>query len=144
MDKSPYAFDFLVHQFEIILKNIKKPVYKEEINRLMNKEEWFEIFKVAKDKKNRNYKHGILERTACVGSLAICIYDNYPTVDIDLLLAGIIVYGFKDAIGKKPIYDFLQNENLKQIAYKKSRKKPNREFFLFDELFKIDSRLVSY
>lgn len=141
MDRSPYALEFLLHQFDTILKSIKKPVYKEEVNNLLKKDDWFEVFKVVKDTKSRDYKHGVLERTAAVGSLAICLYDNYPVVDIDLILSGVVVFGFKDAVGRKQVYEVLKNEDLKQIAFKKSRKKTRIEFFLFDQLFKIDNKL---
>lgn len=141
MDKSPYALDFLMHQLETVIRNIKKPAYREEVNRVVDNQDWFETFKTAKDSKSRNYRHGILERTCAVGSLAMCLYDNYPLFNIDLILSGVVISGFRDAVGRKQVYDFLKNDELRQIVYKKSRKKPQVEFFLFDELFKIDNKL---
>ncbi|MEZ0323366.1 MAG: hypothetical protein ABWJ98_03535 [Hydrogenothermaceae bacterium] len=144
MDKTPYAEDFLLQQLELIVKNIKKPAYREEVNRFLENKDWFNLFKIARDRKARNYKNGILERVAALGSLALCIYDNYPTIDIDLILSAIVIAGFKDAVGKKPVYDFLKNDEIKNVAFKKSRKKHKIEYFLFDELSKIDSRVYSY
>lgn len=141
MDKTPYSREFLLHQLEIVLKSIKKPSYRQEVEKFISNREWFELFKIARDKKHRNYQSGILERTASVGSLSLCLYDNYPTVDIDLILAGIVISGFRDALGKKQVYDYLSEEEIKSIIFKKSRKKPKIEYFLFDELFKIDSRV---
>lgn len=141
MDKTPYAEDFLLHQLDIVIKNIKKPSYKKQLDIFLGRQDWFDIFKIAKDKKSRNYKGGILERTCAVGSLALCIYDNYPTIDIDLILSGIVIAGFKDCIGKKIVYDTLESEDIKHIVFKKSRKKPKVEYFIFDELFKIDLRV---
>lgn len=143
MDKTPYAEDFLINQLDMIIKNIKKPEYKQEVLSLLNNREWFDIFKIAKDRKSRNYRGGILERTSAVGSMALCMYDNYPTINIDIILTGIIVAGFKDAIGKKAVYDILSNEEVKALAFKKSRKKPTVEYFIFDELFKIDFTIYS-
>lgn len=143
MDKTPYAEDFLIHQLDIVIKNIKKPSYRKQLDTFLGKQDWFEIFKVAKDKKYRNYKGGILERTCALGSLALCIYDNYPTIDIDLILSGIVIAGFKDSIDKKIVYDALENEDIKQIVFKKSRKKPKVEYFIFDEIFKIDFRVYT-
>lgn len=142
MDKSPYALDFLLHQLQTVIRNIRKPSYREEVNRMVDNHDWFETFKIAKDSKSRNYRHGILERTSAVGSLAMCFYDNYPLFDIDLILSGVVISGFRDAVGRKQVYDLLKNDELKQIVYKKSRKKPRVEFFLFDELFKIDNKLI--
>ncbi|MCX7761048.1 MAG: hypothetical protein N2Z81_07655 [Hydrogenothermaceae bacterium] len=144
MDKTPYAEEFLLNQLELIVKSIKKPVYKEEVNRFLKNEEWFNLFKIAKDKKSRNYKNGILERVTALGSLALCLYDNYPIIDIDLILSAVVIAGFKDAIGKKPVYDYLKNDEIKSIVFKKSRKKPKVEYFLFDEIVKIDSRVYNY
>ncbi|MCX7738354.1 MAG: hypothetical protein N2Z80_02915 [Hydrogenothermaceae bacterium] len=143
MDRTPYAEEFLIHQLEIVISNIRKPSYREEIQKLMNNREWFGIFKRAKDRKLRNYTGGILERTASIGALSLCLYDNYPMIEIDLILSGVVVAGFRDSVGKKQIYDNLSNSELKSVAFKKSRKKPKLEYFLFDELFKIDIKVVS-
>ncbi|MGC9121202.1 MAG: hypothetical protein ACP5G3_07080, partial [Sulfurihydrogenibium sp.] len=93
MNKTPYALDFLWHQIELIKNNVRKPKYKELLNKIFENKEMVELFEKAKDRKGRNYQNGILERTASVGSLAMCLYDNYPTVDIDLILTGVILAG---------------------------------------------------
>ncbi|MEJ5172877.1 MAG: hypothetical protein WHT47_04115 [Hydrogenothermaceae bacterium] len=144
MDKTPYAEEFLLQQLELIVKSIKKPAYREEVNRFLENKEWFNLFKITRDRKSRNYKNGILERTTAIGSLALCLYDNYPTIDIDLILSAIVIAGFKDAIGKKPVYDFLKNDEIKSVVFKKSRKKPKVEYFLFDEIVKIDGRVYNH
>lgn len=143
MNKTPYAEDFLLHQLEIIKSNIKKPIYKELVEKFLDDKELFEKFKEAKDKKSRNYKGGILERVASTGSLALCMYDNYPIIDIDLILTGIILSGFRDSLGRPFFYKYIEKyNNLKELLYKKSRKKAKIEHFIFDEIMKIDEKII--
>ncbi|WP_028950121.1 hypothetical protein [Sulfurihydrogenibium subterraneum] len=145
MNKSPYALDFLRHQIEVIKSNIKKPKYRELLNQIFENKDMVELFEKAKDKKTRNYQHGILERTASVGSLALCMYDNYPTIDIDLLLIGIILSGFRDSLGRPFFYKYVKEyPEIAELLYKKNRKKPKLEHFLFDELFKIDEKVINF
>ncbi len=144
MDKTPYAEEFLLHQLEIIKSNIKKPMYRELVERFLNDRELFEKFKEAKDKKSRKYKEGILERVVSTGSLALCLYDNYPTIDIDLILSAIVLSGFRDSLGRPFFYKYIEKyDDLKELLYKKSRKKPKIEHFIFDEIMKIDERIIS-
>ncbi|MGC9006112.1 MAG: hypothetical protein ACP5JX_00920 [Sulfurihydrogenibium sp.] len=144
MNKTPYALDFLWHQIELIRNNVRKPKYKELLNKIFENKEMVELFEKAKDRKGRNYQNGILERTASVGSLAMCLYDNYPTVDIDLILTGVILAGFRDALGRPFFYKYVKEyPEVAEILYKKSRKKPKVEYFLFDEIFKIDERVFN-
>jgi len=142
MDKSPYALDFLLHQLELTKSNIRKPKYKELIKEIFENNELYEKFLIAKDKKSRNYKHGVLERVASTGLLALCIYDNYPTIDIDLLLTAIILSGFRDAVGRPFFYKNVKDyPEIAEILYKKNRQKPKIEHFLFDEIIKTDERV---
>lgn len=144
MNKTPYAEDFLLHQLEIIKSNIKKPIYKELLENIFNEKELFNKFKEAKDKRLRNYKGGILEKVASTGSLALCMYDNYPTIEIDLILTAILLSGFRDSLGRPFFYRYIEKyDDIKELLYKKSRKKPKIEHFIFDEIMKIDERIIS-
>lgn len=144
MNKTPYALDFLWHQINMLKNNVRKPKYKELLNKVFESKEMVELFEKAKDKKGRNYESGILERTAAVGSLAMCMYDNYPTVDIDLILTGVLLAGFRDSLGRPFFYKHVKDyPEVAELLYKKSRKKPKVEYFLFDEIFKIDERVFN-
>lgn len=142
MNKSPYALDFLWHQINLIKSNVRKPKYKELLNKIFENQDLVKLFEKAKDKKGRNYENGILERTASVGSLAMCLYDNFPTIDIDLILTGVILSGFRDSLGRPFFYKYVKDfTEVIELLYKKSRKKTKIEYFLFDEIFKIDERV---
>lgn len=142
MSKTPYALDFLWHQINLIRSNVKKPKYKEILNKVFEDKQLVDLFEKAKDKKSRNYQSGILERTASVGSLAMCLYDNYPTIDIDLILTSVLLAGFRDSVGRPFFYRYIKEyPEVVELLYKKSRKKPKVEHFLFDEIFKIDERV---
>lgn len=106
-----------------------------------------ELFEKAKDKKARNYQHGILERTASVGSLALCMYDNYPTVDIDLLLTGIILAGFRDSLGRPFFFFFFykyvkEYQEVSELLYKKIEKTKLEYFYLMNFL-KLTKELLT-
>lgn len=144
MNKTPYALDFLWHQINLLKNNVRKPKYKELLNKVFESKEMVELFEKAKDKKGRNYESGILERTAAVGSLAMCMYDNYPTIDIDIILTGVLLAGFRDSLGRPFFYKHVKDyPEVAELLYKKSRKKTKVEYFLFDEIFKIDERVFN-
>ncbi|NPA52449.1 MAG: hypothetical protein GXO22_06110 [Aquificae bacterium] len=140
MDKTPYAYEFLWKQLELGYQNIKKEKYKKLVSEFLFNQEIREKLETLKDYKGRNYKGGILERTASVMSLALCIYDNYPEIDIDLLLTAIILSGLCSAFSKKECYQKLKDfPQIIPFLYKKKRKKPSVEIYIYDQLFKIDN-----
>ncbi len=140
IEKTPYAYQFLWNQLELGYKNIKKHKYKKLVEEFLFDKEIREKLEILKDYKGRNYKGGILERTASVLSLALCMYDNYPEIDIDLLLTAILMSGFCSVFSKKECFEKIKDyPEIIPFLYRKKRKKPSVEIYIYDQLFKIDN-----
>ena len=140
IDKTPYAYEFLWNQLEIGYENIKKEKYKRLVEKFLFDKDIREKLEVIRDYKGRNYKGGVLERTASLVSLALCIYDNYPEIDIDLLLSAIILSGLCSVYSKKECFEKIKDyPEIIPFLYKKKRKKPSVEIFIYDQLYKIDN-----
>jgi len=140
IEQTPYSYEFLWNQLEIGYNNIKKKKYKELVSRFLFDKQIREKLETLKDYKGRNYKGGVLERTASVLSLALCMYDNYPEIDIDLLLTAIILSGICSVFSKKECYEKIKEyPEIIPFLYKKKRRKPSVEIYIYDQLFKIDN-----
>ncbi len=142
IEKTPYAYEFLWHQLEVAYNEIRKKKYKELLEKFLFDEELRSKVEKLKDKKGRNYKGGVLEATASQASLLMCMYDNYPEIDIDLLLTGVILKGICKAYTKKGCYSLLKNyPEVVPFLFKKSRKKPSVELSVFDAVEKLDNKI---
>ncbi len=140
MEKTPYAYDFLWNQVELGFTEIRKKKYRELVERYLFDEEKRKKLEVLKDKKGRNYKGGLLERTASIISLVLCSYDNYPEIDVDLLLTAVIMSGFCSIYPKKECFEKIKDyPEIIPFLFKKKRKKPSVEIYIFDSLIKIDN-----
>ena len=140
MEKTPYAYDFLWNQLELGFTEIRKPKYKELVEKYLFDEEIRKNLEILRDKKGRNYRGGILERTASVISLVLCSYDNYPEIDVDLLLTAVLMSGFCAIYPKKECFEKIKDyPELIPFLFKKKRTKPSVEIYIFDSLFKIDN-----
>ena len=140
MEKTPYAYDFLWNQVELGFTEIRKKKYRELVEKYLFDEEKRKKLEVLKDKKGRNYKSGLLERTASVISLVLCSYDNYPEIDVDLLLTAVIMSGFCSIYPKKECFEKIKDyPEIIPFLFKKKRKKPSVEIYIFDSLIKIDN-----
>ncbi len=140
IDKTPYAYEFLWNQIEIGYENIKKEKYKKLVEKFLFDKDIREKLEVIRDYKGRNYKGGVLERTASLVSLTLCMYDNYPEIDIDLLLSAIILSGLCSVYSKKECFEKIKDyPEIIPFLYKKKRKKPSVEIFIYDQLYKIDN-----
>ena len=142
MEKTPYAYDFLWNQIELGFNEIRKPKYKQLVEKYLFDNKIRERAEKLKDKKGRNYEGGYLERTASVLSLALCMYDNYPQIDIDLLLTAIIFSLICATFPKKECYEKIKDyPELIPFLFKKKRKKPSVEIYIFEQLIKLDSNI---
>ncbi len=140
MEKTPYAYDFLWNQVELGFTEIRKKKYRELVEKYLFDEEKRKKLEVLKDKKGRNYKGGLLERTASIISLVLCSYDNYPEIDVDLLLTAVIMSGFCSIYPKKECFEKIKDyPEIIPFLFKKKRKKPSVEIYIFDSLIKIDN-----
>jgi len=141
MNKTPYALEFLWHQIDFAILNIKKPKYKLLLQNTLT-EDIKNLLEKKKDKTGRNYEGGVLERTASLSSLAICMYDNYPVIDIDLLLTSIILSGVCQLYHKKDCFNILKDyPEIIPFLFKKQRTKPSVEIFIYDNLVKLDREI---
>ncbi len=142
MEKTPYAYEFLWHQIEIAYNEIRKPRYRELLKRFLFDEDLRKKVENLKDKKGRNYRGGMLEAVASQSSLIMCMYDNYPEIDIDLLLTAVILKLFCKAYAKRECYEILKDyEEVIPFLFKKSRKKPSVEISIFDSIEKLDNKI---
>ncbi len=144
MEKTPYAIDFLWHQIELGFNEIRKSRYKKLLEAYLFDEEIRKKLEEKKDYKGRNYKGGMLETTASLVSLALCTYDNYPEIDIDLILTAILMNGICSIFNKKECYDRLKDyPEIIPFLFKKQRKKPSLEVSIFDQLVKFDNKIIA-
>ncbi|WP_457641846.1 hypothetical protein [Persephonella sp.] len=140
--ETPYSYDFLWNQLELVYKEIRKKRYKELVEKFLFDSEIRQALQNKVDKKNRNYRGGVLEKTASVASLALCIYDNYPEIDIDLLLTAILLAGFCSINTKRECYEKIKEyPELIPFLFKKKRNKPVLEITIFENLYKIDDKI---
>jgi hypothetical protein len=143
MEKTPYAYDFLWHQVELAYNEIRKPKYRELLKSFLFEKDFREKAGKLKDKKGRNYTGGLLEAVASQSSLLMCIYDNYPEIDIDLLLTGVILKLYCRLYSKKECYQKLKDyQEVIPLLFKKSRKKPSVELTIYDSIEKLDNKIV--
>ncbi|RMA96015.1 hypothetical protein [Hydrogenothermus marinus] len=143
MEKTPYATDFLWHQIELGYKEIRKQKYKKLIEKFLFNEEYRKKLEKKKDYRGRDYEGGMLEATASLVSLSLCIYDNYPEIDIDLLLTAFILYGFCSIFNKKECFEKIKEyEEVIPFLFKKQRKKPSIELTIFEQLIKFDNKVI--
>ncbi|SNZ02757.1 hypothetical protein SAMN06265182_0203 [Persephonella hydrogeniphila] len=143
MEKTPYAIDFLWNQIEIGYKEIRKNRYKTLVKEFLFNPKLREKAEKLRDKKSgRNYEGGLLERTASTLSIALCIYDNYPEIDIDLILTAIILNLFCGVFPKKECYEKIKDyPEVVQFLFLKSRKKPSIEITVYDSIIKLDTKI---
>jgi len=143
MEKTPYAYDFLWHQIELGYKNIRKKKYRKLIEQFLKNEELRVKLNKKEEKRVRKYKGGLLEKTASVLSLSLCIYDNYPEIDIDLLLTAIILNLYSSLYTKSQFYEYIKDyPELIPFLYRKKRTKPVLEILIFDSLNKFDDMVI--
>jgi len=134
--------DFLWNQLEIGYREIRKPAYKQLVGRFLFDNELRKKVEKLRDTSGRNYEGGCLEKTASVLSLALCIYDNYPELDIDLLLSAIILNCLCRAYPKKKCYEIIkEEEKLIPFLFRKKRKKPSVELTAYDGIIKLDNKI---
>lgn len=142
MEKTPYAIDFLWHQLELAYNEIRKPKFKDLVKNYLFDKKLREKAQKLRDKQGRNYEGGLLEACASQASLLMCMYDNYPEIDIDILLTAIILKLFCSIYSKKECYKRLETyEELIPFLFKKSRKKPSVELSVFDSIIKLDNKI---
>jgi len=134
----------LWRQLELGYREIRKERYKELVSRFLFDEEIRKKVEKLKDKNGRNYEGGLLEKTASVLSLALCIYDNYPEIDIDLILSAIILNYLCRAFKKSECYQLVKEyDELVPFLFTKKRKKPTVELTVFDGINKLDNKIYS-
>ena len=142
MEKTPYAYEFLWHQIEIGFNEIRKKRYKELLEKFIFDNEIRKRLEKKNDYRSRNYEGGLLETTASLVSIALCTYDNYPEIDIDLILTAIIMYAVCKTFTKKECFEFVKDyPELVPFLFKKQRKKPSLELTVFDALTKFDGKI---
>ena len=140
ISETPYSYEFLWNQVELGYRNIRKEKLKKLVEEFLSNEEVRRGVERLKDYKGRNYRGGILERTASLVSLSLCIYDNYPEIDIDLLLTAIILSGLCSIYSKKECFEKVKDyPEVVPFLFKKKRKKPSVEICIYDQLFKMDN-----
>ncbi len=70
------------------------------------------------------------------------MYDNYPEIDIDLILSGIILSCLCASFPKKECYEKVKEyEEIVPFIFKKKRKKPTVELTVFEGIMKLDSKI---
>ncbi len=142
MEKTPYAYDFLWHQLELAFNEIRKKRYRDFIKTFLFDPELRKKVEKLKDKKGRDYEGGLLEATASQASLLLCMYDNYPEIDIDILLTAVILKPFCSLYNKKECYEkFRELPEVIPFLFKKSRKKPSVELTIYDSVQKLDNKI---
>ena len=83
-----------------------------------------------------------MERTASTLSIALCIYDNYPEIDIDLVLTAGIMNLICSTYPKKECYQMVKDyPELVPFLFLKKRKKPSLELTVYDGLIKLDRKI---
>ncbi len=143
MEKTPYAYDFLWHQIFLGYKYIRKEKYKKLLEKFLKNEDLRDKLNKKEEKKVRKYKGGLLEKTASVLSLSLCIYDNYPEIDIDLLLTAIILNLYSSLYTKSQFFEYVKDyPEVIPFLYRKKRKKPILEVMIFDSLNKFDDMVI--
>ncbi|WP_456465429.1 hypothetical protein [Persephonella sp.] len=143
MEKTPYPYEFLWKQLELFYKEVRKKKYKSLLDKyLFNKELRNKVEKLKDKKTGRNYEGGLLERTASTLSIALCIYDNYPEIDIDLILTAGIMDLMCKTFSKKECYQRLKEyPELLPFLFIKKRKKPSLELTVYDGILKLDRKI---
>lgn len=143
MERTPYAYDFLWKQLENFYEEIRKKRYKELLEIYLFNEELRNKVEKLKDRKSgRNYEGGLLEKTASILSIALCMYDNYPEMDIDLVLTAGIMDLFCRAYPKKECYQRIKDyPELLPFLFVKKRKKPSLELTVYDGITKLDRKI---
>jgi len=142
MKKTPYAVDFLWHQIEIGFNEIRKKRYKQLLEQFLFDKQLREKVEKKADYKSRNYEGGLLETTASLVSIALCTYDNYPEIDIDLILTALILNLMCSSFTKKECYEKVKDyQELVPFLFKKQRKKPSLELTVYDALQKFDAKV---
>ncbi|WP_029521458.1 hypothetical protein [Persephonella sp. IF05-L8] len=143
MQQTPYAYDFLWNQIELGFQEIRKPAYRKLVEQFLFDPEIRKKVEKLPDKTGRKYEGGLLEKTASVLSLALCMYDNYPEIDIDLILTGIILSLLCKAFSKKECsYRLKSYPDIMPFIFKKNRKKPSLELTIFDSIQRLDNRII--
>ncbi|WP_456382207.1 hypothetical protein [Persephonella sp.] len=72
------------------------------------------------------------------------MYDNYPELDIDLLLSAIILNCLCRAYTKRECYEIIKEyEELIPFLFKKKRKKPSVELTAYEGIIKLDNKIYS-
>ncbi len=141
-EETPYSYDFLWNQLEKGFSEIRKKRYRDLLQKYFKDQKVKKNFQEKRDKKGRNYKGGELEKTASVLSMALCIYDNYPEIDIDLLLTAILMKGFCSIYTKNECYEKIKDyPEILPFLFKKKRKKPDLEITIFENLYKLDDKI---
>jgi len=135
ISETPYSYKFLWNQIELGYRNIRKEKLKKLVEGFLFNEELRKRVEHLKDHKGRNYRGGVLERTASLISLSLCIYDNYPEIDIDILLAAIILSGLCSIYSKKECFEKVKEyPEVVPFLFKKKRRKPTVEIYIYDQL----------
>jgi len=143
MEKTPYAYEFLWHQIYLGYENIRKKRYKELLEKFLKNEKLKTKLNKKEERRVRRYRGGLLEKTASVLSLALCIYDNYPEIDIDLLLTAVILNLYSSLYTKSQFYEYIKEyPEVIPFLYRKKRKKPVLEVMIFDSLNKFDDMVI--
>ena len=143
MQQTPYAYDFLWNQIELGFQEIRKPAYRKLVEQFLFDPEIRKKVEKLPDKTGRKYEGGLLEKTASVLSLSLCMYDNYPEIDIDLILTGIILSLLCKAFTKKECFNRLKSyPDIIPFIFKKNRKKPSLELTVFDGIQRLDNKII--
>ena len=142
MEKTPYSIEFLWNQLEFAFHQIKKPRYKNIVKKFIFDDNLRKRVEKLTDKSGRNYEGGLLEKTASVVSISLCIYDNFPEINIDIIISAIILNCFCKGIGKHECFEKLKDyDELIPFIFKKKRKKPTLEILIYDSLYKLDNKI---
>ena len=143
MQQTPYAYDFLWNQIELGFQEIRKPAYRKLVEQFLFDPEIRKKVEKLPDKTGRKYEGGLLEKTASVLSLSLCMYDNYPEIDIDLILTGIILSLLCKAFTKRECFGKLKDyPDVIPFVFKKSRNKSSLELTVFDGIQRLDNRII--
>lgn len=141
--ETPYAYDFLWKQIELGYSNIRKPSYRKLLKQFLYDEGIRNKLEKKEEKRVRKYKGGLLEKTASLIGLSLCIYDNYPEIDIDLLLTAIILNCISNVYSKSEFYKLINEYGeIVPFLFRKKRRKPTLEVLLFDRLVKLDDFII--
>jgi len=102
LPKSPFDPDAMLGELQTILRGMKNPHLLALAEACFADQELMELLKQAPGAKtiHHPYLSGLLEHTLSLLKLILLVVENYPGVDVDLLLIG----GFLHDIGK--VYEF--------------------------------------